>query len=92
MCPDSEVGSTSDLYSLGTVLYEMLAGRLPFQSDDLMELIRLHEKAAIPPLQGLRPDIPAGLEAVVMKMMAKTPEGRYQQAVDVIRALEQYLT
>ena len=92
MCPDSEVGSTSDLYSLGTVLYEMLTGRLPFQSGDLMELIRMHERAPVPPLRGLRPEIPAGLEAVVMKMMAKTPEGRYQQAVDVIRALEQYLT
>lgn len=91
LCPDRTAGPTSDLYSLGVVFYEMLTGRLPFESGDLVELIRMHESEPPPSLHQLRADIPAGLETIVNKMLAKTPEGRYQQAVEIIQALRPYL-
>lgn len=91
LCPDREVGPTSDLYTLGAVFYEMLTGHLPFESGDLMQLIRMHEhEPPLPPRQW-RPDIPEGLEVVVLKMLAKNPTERYPQAVAVIQALRPYL-
>ena len=69
----------------------MLAGRLPFDSGDIVELIHMHESVPIPSLRHRRPDIPEELEAVVLKMMAKIASERYQNAVDIIRDLRPYL-
>lgn len=91
LCLDKEISPSSDLYSLGVVFYEMLTGRLPFESDDLVELIRLHERASPAPLHQWRADIPAGLESIVLRMLAKTPAERYPHAVEVIQTLRPYL-
>ncbi len=78
----------TDFYSFGVTLYEMLANQLPFQSDDPLELVYSHiAKQPIPPQQ-LNPDIPQSLSEIVMKLMAKNAEERYQSAAGILADLE----
>jgi PAS domain S-box-containing protein len=70
----------SDLYSLGVTFYELLAGRRPFEGMTPLELIHAHLAQLPEPLTKLRPDIPEGLSRLVMKLLAKAPEHRYQTA------------
>ncbi len=68
----------SDLYSLGIAFYEMLTNRLPFESNDIMELI--HSHLAIPPVapDSINTSIPKQLSDIIMKLLKKKPEERYQ--------------
>lgn len=78
----------SDLYSLGVVLYELLAERLPFQARDPAELVHSHIAREPALLHAVRPEVPAPLSAVVMKLLAKDPSDRYQSAFGVKADLE----
>jgi predicted ATPase/tRNA A-37 threonylcarbamoyl transferase component Bud32 len=70
----------SDLYSLGVTFYEMLTGRRPFEGSDAMEILHGHiAKRPLPPHE-VQPGIPEALSAVVLKLMAKAAEDRYQSA------------
>lgn len=70
----------SDLYSLGVTFYEMLTGRVPFFSTDPMEIIHAHIARSPTPPEQLNPSIPAALSRIILKLMAKIPEERYQNA------------
>jgi len=70
----------TDFYSLGVVFYEMLIGQPPFQSDDAMELVHCHIAKQPPAPHTINPDIPIALSNLVMKLLAKTAEERYQSA------------
>ncbi len=77
---NSSIDSRSDLYSLGVTLYQMLTGSLPFTASDPMEWIHCHiAKNPIPPGERLK-DIPAPVSAIIMKLLAKAAEDRYQTA------------
>jgi serine/threonine protein kinase len=72
-----EVDHRSDMYSLGVILYEMLAGRPPFMSDGFGELLSMHLHEAPPSLRNFAPQVSAEIEQVVVRMLAKKPEQRY---------------
>ena len=68
----------SDYYALGAVLYHMLTGRPPFDESDPLRLIHAHIVRLPSAPDALRPAVPRGLSRVVLKLLAKTPEARYQ--------------
>ncbi len=81
----------TDLYSLGVTFYQLLTGQLPFPTDDAMELVHCHiAKVPLPPHQ-LKPDIPQAISEIVLKLMAKNAEDRYQSASGLKADLEQCL-
>ena len=74
------IDARSDLYSLGTVLYEMLTGAPPFRSDDPLEIVHAHlAKLPVSPTV-VAADVPRQLSGIVLKLLSKMPEARYQTA------------
>ena len=84
----------TDFYSLGATFYELLTGTLPFTATDAMELIHCHLAKQPEPPHLLNANIPVTLSEIVLKLLAKNAEDRYQSAygikVDLQRCLEQY--
>ena len=84
------VDARSDIYSLGCTLYYLLAAQVPFPVDSSMLKLSSHLLVEPKPVSALRGDVPAGLVAVIEKMMAKEPSQRFRHAGEVSRALEQF--
>ncbi len=75
--------ATSDIYSTGIVLYEMLTGRVPYDGDNPVAVAMQHLHATPTPIQNLAPDVPPAVVHVCMKAMEKNPAMRYQTARDM---------
>lgn len=92
MSPEQAKGEkldgSSDLYSLGVVLYEACTGHIPFYDENSLALIQkiIHEQP--PALTTVRPDVPAQFARIVHKLLAKEPTQRYQRGADLVRDLE----
>ena len=85
------IDSRSDLYALGVVLYQMLTGALPFTASDPMEWVHCHiARKPVPPAERLG-TIPATVSQIIMKLLTKTAEERYQTASGVERDLQRCL-
>ncbi len=78
----------SDLYSLGVVLYEMLTRRPPFDADTPLAILLKHVNDPLPLPTELNPDVPAPLERIVLKALAKDRNGRFQSALEMAEALK----
>ena len=81
------IDSRSDIYSFGVTCYHMLAGKTPFTGSNAFGIALKHVREEPPPLESIRPDLPAALCAVVRKMMAKKRSARYQSARDLLKDL-----
>ena len=77
------VDQTSDLYSVGVVLYEMLTGQVPFTGDTPLEIAMKHLSEVPKPPSELRPEVPHDLDSVVLRALAKDPSERYQSAEEM---------
>ncbi len=83
--------SQSDIYSLGVVLYELLCGRRPFNSESSIDLLEQVKYRAVPPPRTIHDDIPKPLEDICLKAMAKEPASRYTTAADMAAELRRVL-
>lgn len=81
--------ASSDLYSLGVVMFEMLAGRPPFIGPTAVSIAMQHASTYPPPLHQFNANIPAALEQIVMKALEKEPEDRFLSAAEMQQALRQ---
>jgi serine/threonine-protein kinase len=75
---DGDADARSDIYSLGAVAYALLSGRPPFERRSPLEVLISHARDAVTPLSEVCPDVPADLEAIILRCLAKQPEDRYQ--------------
>jgi serine/threonine protein kinase/DNA-binding response OmpR family regulator len=93
MPPEQALGLTSidhraDIYSLGCTLYFLLIGQPPYQGPSLMAILLKHREGAIPSLCSARAEVPAELDQVFRRMVAKKPEDRFDRMGEALRALE----
>ena len=84
------VDARSDVYSLGCVLYEMLTGTTPFTGDTPLAVAYKHVRETPDPPSSLNPDVPADLDAITMKALAKNPDNRYASATEMRDDLERF--
>ncbi len=87
----ASIAHAADLYALGCVTYEMLVGRVPFDGVSMMEIFDQHLEAEPRSIREQVPDCPAGLEKVVLAMLAKEPADRPASAAVVVEELQQIL-
>src|SRR2546425_8567203 len=81
--------ASSDLYSLGVVMFEMLAGRPPFVGPTAVSIAMQHASTNPPSLRQFNPTVPPGVEHIVMRALEKEPEDRFQSAAEMQQALRQ---
>jgi tRNA A-37 threonylcarbamoyl transferase component Bud32 len=83
-----EADGRADLYAAGVMLYEMLAGKRPFEAESKVEVLSMHLTREARPLRELAPEVPAWLDAVVKRAMAKKRDQRYANAQEFLAALD----
>jgi serine/threonine-protein kinase len=92
MSPEQLEGRTvtgrSDLFSLGVSLFQLLTGQLPFTADSMTGLMQQIAEAPHPPLRAFRPDLPACVESVIDRALAKDPEARFDSGAQMAAALD----
>lgn len=87
------VDGRCDLYAIGSMLYEMLTGRAPFDGNTVLELIDEHLNTPLPPMRQRAPavTVPEPVEALVRRLLAKRPEDRFRDASELAAALDQLI-
>lgn len=92
MAPEQGLGEQgderSDLYSLGVILYQLVTGDLPYDAETPLAIILKHLNSPIPLPSEKNPALPAGIDQIILKAMAKEPQDRYQNAAEYVADLE----
>jgi hypothetical protein len=92
MAPEQGLGEAgderSDLYSLGVILFQLVTGHLPYESDTPLATILKHLHEPVPSARKVKPDVPEAIDRIIAKAMAKDPEDRYQTAAAFIADLD----
>jgi serine/threonine protein kinase len=86
---DNKPDNRSDIYSLGIILYELVVGRVPFQSKQLLDLLNQHAYAPVPLPSASIPNLPMALDNIILKALAKAPADRFQSATEMGNALRE---
>jgi predicted Ser/Thr protein kinase len=93
MSPEQLEGRTvnghSDLFSLGVSLFQLLTGQLPFTADSMTGLMQRIAEAPHPPLRAIRPDLPACVESIIDRALAKNPDARFDSGAQMAAALDE---
>jgi serine/threonine protein kinase len=91
MSPEQSLGRPgdhrSDLYSLGVMLYQLATGQLPYDADTPLAVMLKHVNEPLPLPRSFEPNLPEGIERVILKAMAKNPDDRFQSADDMLAHL-----
>ncbi|HYO91511.1 MAG TPA: serine/threonine-protein kinase, partial [Pyrinomonadaceae bacterium] len=88
-CADNKTDARSDIYSLGVILYEMIAGRAPFEGPTTTAVAIKHIQTPPPPVEEFRPDTPAALRGLIEQSLAKSPSERPQTAQEFAARLDE---
>src|SRR5512146_3070148 len=84
---DAAIDGRADVYALGCVLYEMLAGQPPFTGPSAQAVLARHALDPVPPLRTIRPDLPEAVDRTVLRALAKAPADRFESAAAFKTAL-----
>jgi len=94
--PGGVIDARTDLYAVGVVLYEMIVGERPFHAEDTLQLLGMHRGAPIPRLENVLKKkrlelIPKGTQELIDRAMAKSPDARYQSAIEFAEAIDEVI-
>ena len=87
-CEAQPLDGRADIYSLGATYYHLMTGKFPYSGDSLFSIMLQHKQGEIPDIRSTLPDVPALVQNVVAKSMAKKPDDRYQTCGEMMAALE----
>lgn len=93
MAPEQGMGKPldhrCDIYAMGVMLYEMVTGQVPFDAETPLAVMMMHVYNPLPLPRQARPDLPEVIERIILKSMAKSPDDRFQNVVEMVEVLEQ---